>query len=35
MLARIDRALPPVFGTREDVVLLGSSGTGGARDAAS
>lgn len=29
LLARITGALPPVFGTREEVVLLGSSGTGG------
>ena len=28
LLARITRALPPVFGTTQDVVLLGSSGTG-------
>lgn len=29
LLERILSALPPVFGTRQDVVLLGSSGTGG------
>jgi aspartate aminotransferase-like enzyme len=29
LLERITSALPPAFGTREDVVLLGSSGTGG------
>jgi aspartate aminotransferase-like enzyme len=29
LLARITGALPPAFGTRQDVVLLGSSGTGG------
>jgi aspartate aminotransferase-like enzyme len=29
LLARITSALPPVFGTSQDVVLLGSSGTGG------
>jgi aspartate aminotransferase-like enzyme len=29
MLARITRALPPIFGTSQDVVMLGSSGTGG------
>ncbi len=28
MLARIERGLRPVFGTKSDVVLLGSSGTG-------
>ncbi len=29
LLARITGALPPVFGTRQEIVLLGSSGTGG------
>ncbi|MBV8490538.1 MAG: alanine--glyoxylate aminotransferase family protein [Candidatus Eremiobacteraeota bacterium] len=29
MLARIEAALKPVFGTQEDVLLLGCSGTGG------
>jgi aspartate aminotransferase-like enzyme len=29
LLARITGALPAIFGTRQDVVLLGSSGTGG------
>jgi aspartate aminotransferase-like enzyme len=29
MLERITSALPPIFGTNEEVVLLGSSGTGG------
>jgi aspartate aminotransferase-like enzyme len=28
LLERITSALPPIFGTRQDVVLLGSSGTG-------
>jgi aspartate aminotransferase-like enzyme len=29
LLARITRALSPLFGSKEDVMLLGSSGTGG------
>ena len=29
MLARITDALPPIFGTAQDVIVLGSSGTGG------
>ncbi|HYL27506.1 MAG TPA: aminotransferase class V-fold PLP-dependent enzyme, partial [Candidatus Nitrosotalea sp.] len=29
LLARITAALPPIFGTKREVVLLGSSGTGG------
>jgi aspartate aminotransferase-like enzyme len=34
MLARVERALKPVFGTRGDVVVLGCSGTGGLEAAA-
>lgn len=34
MLARIEAALKPVFGTQHDVLLLGSSGTGGLETAA-
>ena len=34
LLGRIDRALRPVFGTRGDIVVLGSSGTGGLETAA-
>ena len=34
MLARIETALMPVFGTRGDVLLLGCSGTGGLETAA-
>lgn len=29
LLARITEALPPIFGTSQEVILLGSSGTGG------
>src|ERR1700692_4936800 len=29
LLARIERGMRPIFGTKADVVLLGSSGTGG------
>jgi aspartate aminotransferase-like enzyme len=34
MLARVERALKPVFGTQGDVVVLGCSGTGGLEAAA-
>jgi aspartate aminotransferase-like enzyme len=34
MLARIEAELKPVFGTKEDVLLLGCSGTGGLETAA-
>ncbi|MBD5635696.1 MAG: alanine--glyoxylate aminotransferase family protein, partial [Candidatus Eremiobacteraeota bacterium] len=35
LLARIERGMQPIFGTTGDVVLLGSSGTGGLEAAVS